>query len=98
MKSYSIILMFALTLCSGSLLAQNLEITVYGNCEMCMDRIEEAALSSPGVTAASWSSKTKLLNITVDTTAYQEALLHKNIAAVGHDTDKEKADNAVYQA
>ena len=98
MKTYSLIILAALLLFSASLVAQNLEIKVYGNCEMCMDRIEEAALSSPGVTAASWSSKTKLLNITVDSAAFQEALLHKNIAAVGHDTDKEKADNAVYQA
>jgi copper chaperone CopZ len=68
---------------------------VYGNCGMCEKRIEKAA-KIEGVTFADWNEDTKILAITFDSTKVKPAQVHKAVAAVGHDTEKEKADDAVY--
>ncbi len=68
---------------------------VLGNCDMCKSRIEKAALGVDGVYEASWDKNTKMIefkaNGDLDLTK-----VHKAIAAVGHDTDKEKAPDDVY--
>ncbi len=69
---------------------------VGGNCEMCKDRIETAALSVSGVTSAKWDSESKMLLLNYNTGVSADNI-HKAIAKVGHDTDKEKASDAVYK-
>jgi len=71
---------------------------VYGNCEMCKDRIEKTALNLNGVTGAEWSIETKMLHVTFDPEKTDLTTIHKAIAAVGHDTDIEKAPDTVYNA
>ena len=68
---------------------------VWGNCDMCKDRIE-STVKVAGATAADWDSKTKLLSVTFDPAKTSTDSLSKKIAAVGHDTDKFKAPDDVY--
>ncbi len=71
---------------------------VSGNCGMCKDRIEEAALSLQGVSEAEWSEETKVLHVTFNHSKVKLADIHKKIAAAGHDTKLEKAPDDVYEA
>ena len=69
--------------------------TVYGNCSMCKDRIEEAAGGVNGVKQALWNEDTKVLSLILDQDASIPEI-HKALARVGHDTDIEKASDEVY--
>jgi periplasmic mercuric ion binding protein len=69
---------------------------VYGNCGMCEKRIEKAA-KIEGVNQAEWSDETQMITISFDPAKTSIEKVHKAIAAVGHDTDKEKAVDEVYK-
>jgi Cu(I)/Ag(I) efflux system membrane fusion protein len=69
---------------------------VGGNCEMCKDRIESAALSVKGVSSAKWDSESKELHLNYNKGVSIDKV-HKAIANAGHDTEKEKAIDAVYK-
>jgi len=73
-------------------------INVQGLCEMCKDRIEKAAKGVNGVTSASWDQKSKQLHLNFDPAKTNVDAISKAVAKVGHDTDKYKADKAVYDA
>ncbi|MDP2721842.1 MAG: cation transporter [Bacteroidales bacterium] len=69
---------------------------VFGNCGMCKSRIEKAAKSVEGVSTATWDKVTKMMEVTfddakTDVTKIKEAIIH-----VGHDTEKLKASDEVY--
>ncbi|MDF2188662.1 heavy-metal-associated domain-containing protein [Paraflavitalea sp. CAU 1676] len=68
---------------------------VYGNCGMCKKRIEKAAVGE-GIAKADWNVETKIMTITYDPSKTTNAAIQKKIAAVGHDTEKEKASDSVY--
>jgi copper chaperone CopZ len=70
-------------------------LKVSGNCDMCKARIEKAA-KIDGVTKAEWSEKTKTLTTTFDPAKTSIDAIGKKIAAAGHDNDKAKASNVVY--
>ena len=70
---------------------------VWGNCDMCKDRIEKA-VKAEGATSADWDSKTKMLTVTFDPSKTSVDALSKKLASVGHDTEKYKADDKVYNA
>ncbi|MFP4555461.1 MAG: efflux RND transporter periplasmic adaptor subunit [Bacteroidales bacterium] len=69
---------------------------VGGKCGMCKDRIEKAALSVTGVTSAKWDEESQTIHLD-----YKQGLatddIHKAIAKVGHDTEKIKAPDHVYE-
>lgn len=69
--------------------------SVNGNCGMCKEKIEGAALNVKGVTVAEWDVNKKQINVVFNAPATLNDV-HKAIAAVGYDTDKVKADDAVY--
>ncbi|MBI5011010.1 MAG: cation transporter [Bacteroidia bacterium] len=69
---------------------------VWGNCDMCKARIEKA-VKAEGVTNANWDEKTKMLTVTFDPSKTGKDGLSKKIASVGHDTEKYKAPNDVYE-
>ncbi len=69
---------------------------VYGNCGMCETRIENAAKSVDGVTAADWNKDTKMLEVSFDESKTNVNTVDMAVAKVGHDTDKHKAEDAVY--
>ena len=71
------------------------ELKVFGNCDMCKARIEKAA-KIDGVTKAEWSVKNKTLTATFDPAKTNIDAIGKKIAAAGHDNDKAKASNVVY--
>jgi len=70
-------------------------IKVWGNCDMCKARIEKAA-KLDGVSKAEWSDKTMVLTLVYDPSKVKSDDVQKKIAAVGHDTEKFKADDKVY--
>lgn len=70
-------------------------IKVWGNCESCQARIEKTAKIS-GVSKASWDKDTKLLTLAYDPSKVNSDDIQKKIAAVGHDTEKYRADDKAY--
>ncbi len=71
---------------------------VSGNCELCKDRIEKAALSVNGVSKAVWDINKKNLDIIFDKGKTDVMTVQKAVAKAGHDTDMIKADDKVYAA
>ena len=74
------------------------KMKVFGSCGMCENRIEKAASDLEGVTSADWNKETKMLEVSFDSEKVKIEDIHKAIAKVGHDTEKEKADDKVYNA
>ncbi|HKJ78667.1 MAG TPA: cation transporter [Prolixibacteraceae bacterium] len=70
---------------------------VYGNCGMCEKRIEKAANSVDGVSAADWNKETKMIEVKFDDSKTDVHKVHMAIAKVGHDTKMHKADDKVYE-
>jgi mercuric ion binding protein len=72
------------------------KINVAGKCGMCETRIEKAAAAIDGVKKADYDLKAKTLNVTFDEKKTDVDAIEKAMATVGHDTDKYKAEDAVY--
>lgn len=71
---------------------------VWGNCEeSCKTRIEKTAMDE-GVTSAVWTLKTQLLVVSFDPAKTSVDAISKKLASVGHDTEKYKADDKVYNS
>jgi copper chaperone CopZ len=70
---------------------------VFGNCEMCKARIEKA-VKDEGASAASWDIKTRMLTVTYDSSKTNRDKLSRKLASVGHDTEKYKAPDDVYNS
>ena len=105
MKSIFIWLFVAISslFLSISIIAQEkndniLRIHVDGVCGMCKTRIEKASLQTKGVKTANWTVDTKQLRIYVNRKNFNENQLHQNLADVGHDTEKIKASDEVYDS
>lgn len=77
---------------------KEISLTVQGLCDMCKERIEAAAKSVAGVYSAAWDSETKQLRLNCDESQTSPDAIGKAIAKAGHDTDKYKADDKVYDA
>lgn len=97
MKSIRFILLAVISLMTISLFAQDKSdsFKVFGNCGMCQKRIEKAA-KIDGVSAAVWNVDTKVMTVTYDASKVTNEDIQKKIAAVGHDTDKYRADDKTY--
>ena len=70
---------------------------VYGNCGMCKTRIEKAAKSVEGVSAADWDKETKMVEVTFDESETNVHKVHMAIAEAGHATEMHKADDEAYE-
>ncbi len=68
---------------------------VFGNCGMCKNRIEKA-LKVEGVRYAVWDTDTKILTVKFNPEIITLDELHQKCADVGHDTEKVKAKDEVY--
>ncbi|MBU1009585.1 MAG: efflux RND transporter periplasmic adaptor subunit [Bacteroidetes bacterium] len=79
-------------------MGQHEMFSVSGNCEMCKDRIQTAALSVKGVSSAVWDLETKKIHVEFNSKETNIDDIHKAIAMVGHDTEKFIADNQTYNA
>lgn len=76
--------------------AMTTKFKVYGNCGMCEKRIEKAA-KIEGVTFADWDVDSKILTVHFDANKVKPTKIHQAVAAVGHDTDKVRAEDKVYK-
>ena len=65
-------------------------------CKMCKKRIEKAALSLKGVKMATWDIPSNMIDIIYDDKKLELKEIHNKIASVGHDTDKVKSSEDVY--
>jgi periplasmic mercuric ion binding protein len=73
-------------------------IKVSGTCSMDKRRIETAANSIDGVKSAIWNEYTQILTLKYSVFKKDAAdNVQKKIAFVGNDTEKYRADDAVYQ-
>jgi Cu(I)/Ag(I) efflux system membrane fusion protein len=75
-----------------------IQLGVAGSCEMCKMRIEGVAKSQSGVKSADWDIKTQTLRIEIEPSKANLNDISKAIAAAGHDTEKDKADDTTYNA
>ena|ERR1700730_9015817 len=71
---------------------------VYGECEMCKDRIENT-LKVDGIQSANWDEDSKTLTVQYILTADIRGLntIEQLVAAAGHDNEKYRAADAVYE-
>jgi periplasmic mercuric ion binding protein len=97
----NIIVLFAMLIALSSFLVsqenvvKEAEVKVFGNCGSCKSRIEKA-LKIKEVKSARWDKKSKMLSIAYLSPAITLDSLEQRVAAVGHDTEKYKAADAVY--
>jgi copper chaperone CopZ len=91
--------LFSLTMVAQEKKSKNKKVVikVAGNCGMCEKRIEKAAYSVKGVKNAEWHVDCQDIHLVIDETKCSADDVAKAIAAVGHDTGKIKADDAVYE-
>ena len=69
---------------------------VYGNCEQCEERIENAAKGN-GVNTADWNVDSKLLTTQFDSTKTNLPEILKRISDAGHDNESYSANDYTYQ-
>lgn len=97
-KVLSLVSMFLLGTSMVFAQAKTEKFEVKGNCGMCENRIEKAAKSVDGVSAADWNKETKMLELSFDESKTSVHKVQMAIAKAGHDTPMHKAKDEVYNA
>ena len=69
---------------------------VSGNCGMCKERIEKVVNQFKYVEESDWDAETEILTIYYKDESPDTTSILKSVAEVGHDNDKFKADDSVY--
>jgi len=69
---------------------------VGGTCDLCKERIEGSLKGVPGILFADWNVDSKMIKVKFDKNKIKENTIHEKISAVGHDTEKMKAKDDVY--
>jgi len=77
---------------------QHAMLGVKGNCDQCKERIEKAAKSVNGVSMAIWDNEKQEIHLNFDPAKTNVDAISKVIAKAGYDTDKDKANQTVYDA
>ena len=72
-------------------------VKVSGNCDMCKNKIENAALSIEGVKSAKWNSINEKLKLKFNSEKTSIDNILKTIADIGHDTEKYIAKDEIYE-
>ncbi|MDT3740233.1 MAG: hypothetical protein RO257_12130 [Candidatus Kapabacteria bacterium] len=72
------------------------KVKVSGECDMCKSRIENVANEFDNVEDSDWDSETDLLTIFYKDISPDITAILKSIADSGHDNEKYKADDTVY--
>ena len=97
-KILSLIGLLVLSITTVMAHAENKEkFEVAGNCGMCKTRIEKAAKSVDGVSAAEWDKETKMIEVSYNSDKVDIHKVHMAIAKAGHDTKMHKASDEVYE-
>ena len=84
----------SLTLLAGPVKTEKFKVG--GKCNMCETRIEKAAKSVSGVTAADWDIESRMIEVSYDAAETTIQKVHEAIANAGHDTELIKADDETY--
>lgn len=71
-------------------------IKVYGECGSCKNRIENS-LKVESIKSSKWNAEDQFLTVQYNTNSITLDKIRSLVANVGHDTDKTKADDTVYQ-
>ncbi len=102
MKAIFYVLVFCLLMPVQMIQAQNrtggdtaVSFKVFGACEMCKQRIENA-VKGRGVKTAIWDVNSKQLSLVYNTKTITLEKLQNRIVAVGHDLENKKARDLVY--
>ena len=69
---------------------------VDGNCDMCKERIEDAAYVK-GVKRADWNKETHEITVVYRSSKTSSDAIHQNIAKAGHTTSKVEATETDYK-
>ena len=77
---------------------QHATLWVGGSCDMCTDRIVNTVNGVEGVTLAEYNLDGEELHVHFAANKTNLDEIAKTLAAVGHDTEAHKADDAVYEA
>ncbi len=101
MQSRRFMFIAILAMISSTLFAQTTTektdtIKVYGECGMCKSRIQKI-LKIDGISSAVWDVDTKMLTVSYNPAIITNDDIQKKIATVGHDTEKYRADDKVYE-
>ncbi|HMH20493.1 MAG TPA: hypothetical protein VK563_01900 [Puia sp.] len=72
-------------------------VKVYGECSSCKHRIQNA-LKVAGIKTANWDENTEMLTVQYNDKVIKLDKIQSLVAAVGHDTEKVRASDAVYNA
>jgi len=75
---------------------QKTTFEVEGVCGMCKARIEKQAYTIKGVKSAKWDIPTHQFSVIYDASKTSLLNIHKQIAAVGHDTTLATSDQSTY--
>ncbi|MDR2562787.1 MAG: heavy-metal-associated domain-containing protein [Prevotellaceae bacterium] len=75
-----------------------INLSVRGSCGMCKSRIEKVAKNISGVNGALWNLKSETLSLDYNTRKTSPEVVGKALAEAGHDNEKHKADDEVYNA
>jgi copper chaperone CopZ len=70
---------------------------VWGNCEMCKDKIESTLKKTSGVIMADWNIESKMLTVEFDHNVTTVDKIKQAIANVGYDTETHRAPNRAYK-
>ena len=76
--------------------ARHTQMTVQGSCEMCRERIETTAKGVDGVFSATWNDESLQLHLSFNPAKTSLDAIGKALANAGHDNDKYRADDTVY--
>jgi Cu(I)/Ag(I) efflux system membrane fusion protein len=83
---------------TGEYQSEHAMLSVQGNCELCKERIEKAAKGVKGVFSATWDAEQKELHLNFDSNQTNVDAISRAVAKAGHDTDKDKVNDEIYNA
>jgi periplasmic mercuric ion binding protein len=92
---FILIISFSIILTAQENKVKETEFKVFGNCNQCKTRIEKS-LKIKEVKFARWNTKSKMLSVAYLSPAITLDSLQQRIASVGHDTEKFRAADSVY--
>lgn len=81
---------------TGKTITRTETFKVWGKCDMCKARIEKG-LKIDGISKAVWDQKTQMVTVTYDPAKITVDAMQKKLASIGHDTEKYKAPDDVYE-
>lgn len=92
----AITILLSFTACEAQIQNAKTEIVkIYGNCDMCKERIEKAGTIKK-IAKVDWNVDTKIATITFDSKKTNQDAILKRIALAGHDSDKFLAPEDTY--